>query len=142
MDCVLRVGGKNFDKKSFLKKSKWKVTSIWKKPFEHPYFNLLISRKIEFSEQVDDVIKFLGKNTGNFKLIKELRGEAVFDFGVDLDGTYFCKNCIITNKLMDLCIKSNVKIDVSVYQEPVWSKKLSSRKKTIPRVGQKMVYYL
>jgi hypothetical protein len=115
MDCILRVGGEKFNRDLFLKTSKWSV-DISQKKGNTTSFNMLISSKKHFKDQLDESLCFLKNNADKLLLISQMGGDIELDFGITLEDEQFCKNCRINVEVMELAVKLGIEINISIYQ--------------------------
>lgn len=109
MDCMLRV--RCCDRSSFLQKAGWSNAILNIR--SQDCFNLLVSDKPTFKDQLGDAIAFLTDNLSAFELLKEMNGTSELDFGVESDGG--CENHRFDVPFLALAANRNVVINVSLY---------------------------
>lgn len=113
MDCMLRVRTGDSSREDFLKEAAWSDACRSIKSKDH--FNLLVSSKESFAEQLIDASSFLKGNLKVFDLLKASSGSAELDFGMELPDGICCANHRFPVQFLKLAADCGVELNVSLY---------------------------
>lgn len=93
-DCILRVGGENFDTHEFLSQTSLQPYKVFRagdavipgakkeRYFDENGFNITVSEADDFSGQIEETLTFLRVHNDDLQLLAQLNVDAQLDFGI------------------------------------------------------------